>query len=71
MKVTQKSPLTGKLNTMDLAVTEAQLAELASPGRRMIQDILPQLNDSEREFLMTGYTQEDWDKMFPPEEKED
>jgi hypothetical protein len=70
MKVTQKSPLTGKLNTMDLAVTEAQLAELASPGRRMIQDIVPQLNDSEREFLMTGYTPEDWDKMFPPDEED-
>jgi hypothetical protein len=55
---------------MDLAVTEAQLAELASPGRRMIQDILPQLNDSEREFLMTGYTPEDWDKMFPPDEED-
>jgi hypothetical protein len=49
---------------MDLAVTQAQLNELASKNRRLIQQIFPDLTQSEREFIKTGYTQEDWDTMF-------
>jgi hypothetical protein len=62
------SPLTGKLNSMELDVTQEQLDELARPGpqRRLVQVIFPNLTDAEREFLQTGYTQEDWDAMFPP-----
>ena len=32
------------------------------PGkeRRLIQDIFPNLNEDEREFIMTGYTPADW-----------
>jgi hypothetical protein len=65
MKISRISPLTHQDNTMDLDVTDAQLAELASWPRRKIQDIFPNLAPDEREFLLTGYTQEDWDKMFP------
>jgi hypothetical protein len=35
----------------------------------LIQDALPHLTNEEREFLMTGYTPEDWVKMFPPEDE--
>ena len=71
MKVTRVSPLTGIEHTMDLPVSEAQMEELAKPRgtRRLIQEIFPLLSQSEREFLMTGYTQEDWDNMFPPEDE--
>jgi hypothetical protein len=64
MLITRTSPLTGKTNIMDLAVTQAQLNELASNNRRLIQQIFPNLTQSEREFIKTGYTQEDWDTMF-------
>ena len=30
----------------------------------MIQDAFPFLNADEREFLMTGFTTEEWDEMF-------
>lgn len=39
-------------------------------GELLIQDALPELTPAERELLMTGYTQEDWDQIdqiFPPE----
>lgn len=68
MKITRTSPLSGP-HTLDLNVTQAQMDELQSPTRRMIQDIFPNLNDAEREFLLTGYTQEDWDAMFPKEDE--
>lgn len=31
---------------------------------RNIQDAFPFLNPSEREFLLTGMTKEDWDALF-------
>jgi hypothetical protein len=49
---------------MDLDVTPEQLAELTLPGRRLIQQIFPNLTSAEREFIKTGYTQEDWDAIF-------
>lgn len=66
MLVERISPLTGKLNSMELDVTSDQLSELhmRSPNRRLIQHIFPNLSASEREFIKTGYTQEDWDTMF-------
>lgn len=36
-------------------------------NRVLIQDALPHLDNEEREFLMTGYTPEEWAKIFPPE----
>lgn len=72
MLVTKKSPMTGKDNTLDLDITPEQLAEIETRGRaRLIQEIVPHLSDAEREFLLTGYTQEDWNAMFPPEEEEE
>lgn len=69
MLISRTSPLTGKVNTMELNVTGAQMQEFNSEGRvRMVQDIFPNLTASEREFIMSGYTQEDWDMIFGEEE---
>ena len=64
MIVSRQSPFTGVINEMDLDVTPEQLAELRSPDRRLVQEIFPNLTSAEREFVKTGYTQEDWDQMF-------
>ena len=64
MIVSRQSPFTGLFNEMDLDVTPEQLAELRSPDRRLVQEIFPNLTSAEREFVKTGYTQEDWDQMF-------
>jgi hypothetical protein len=53
---------------MDLDVTDEQLAEVMSPRGRLIQNILPNLTPSEREFVKTGYTPEDWNRTFCDEE---
>ena len=64
MQVTRTSPFTGIVNTMELDVTQEQIDELVEPNRRLIQEIFPNLTSAEREFIKTGYTQEDWDDMF-------
>jgi hypothetical protein len=35
---------------------------------RLIQDIFPGLTADQREFIKTGYTAEDWARMFPSAE---
>ena len=62
VEVIRKSPLTGNMNKMYLDITQEQIAEWNAPAqeRRLIQDIFPNLNDDEREFIMTGYTPADW-----------
>jgi len=69
MKITKRSPRTGIENSMDLPITWAELdAWLKGPG--LIQTMLPQLNAEQREFLLTGYTPEDWEILFPPEDED-
>ena len=31
--------------------------------------MLPQLSAEQREFLLTGYTPDDWEMLFPPEDE--
>ena len=69
MKITRRSPLTGQINTMDLPITEEQYNEWQSGI--FIQDAMPHLTADEREFLISGCTKEDWDKLFPNEKEDD
>lgn len=69
MQISKVSPLTGKTNTMDIPVTEEQLSRWQR-REGLIQNIMPELTAEQREFLMSGYTPEDWATMFPPEEDE-
>lgn len=66
VEVTRISPLTGNVNKMYLDITQEQIAEWNAPAeeRRLIQDIFPNLNDDEREFIMTGYTPADWRNLY-------
>lgn len=54
--------MTGKTTTLEIDVTEAQMKRWAQG--ELIQDVMPHLTPDEREFIMTGNTKEDWDKMF-------
>lgn len=67
MLISKTSPLTGKINTMDLNVTEKQLKKWQDG--MVIQNAMPHLNDNEREFLITGYTSSDWEFIFGEEEE--
>ena len=63
--VTRPSMLSNQIHTVKInAPAEAIAKWLAARinGLRppLVQDAFPQLNDAEREFLMTGITDEEW-----------
>lgn len=69
MKITRKSLLSGITRTRELPITAAQLA--AWGGGVHAQNAFPNLSASDREFIMTGITAEEWDAEFKePEDRE-
>lgn len=62
MLVRRRSPFSGKIHEMELPVTEQQM-KIWQDGM-LIQDAMPHLNDSQREFVMTGITPAEWKEFF-------
>jgi len=62
MNITRTSPLTGEIATKDINVTPAQIS--AWEGGELAQSAFPNADTDEREFIMTGYTDYDWNAMF-------
>jgi len=58
MEVTRTSRITGITRTVDLPITEEQLIDYGRGA--LIQDALWNLTASQREFFMTGITEEEW-----------
>lgn len=70
VQITMISQLSGQTNTMDLPITQEDLDNWKSK-QLLIQDAFPGLTASQREFLLTGSTQEEWDAAFLEEEEEE
>lgn len=68
MLVVRKSILTGIVRKRDLDITEAQVE--AWQNGALIQDAMPQLSVSDREFLINGVTDEEWRKTFGEEDED-
>jgi hypothetical protein len=66
MQITRTSMLSGKVHVREVDVTQEQLRRWRATGE-LIQDVMPHLSDSDREFLMTGCTDEEWDAEFKEE----
>ena len=56
------SMISGKTTTRDIDVEPEQI--LAWQNGMLIQDAMPELSASDREFIMSGITQEEWDGIF-------
>jgi len=69
MKVTKQSQISGVVRTMELDITAQQLWSYEM-GLGLIQDVFPNLNSSEREFLKTGVTDEEWTRVFGEQEED-
>jgi hypothetical protein len=65
MLVKMTNPMTGVVGEMEMPVTPTELAEWRG-GAGPIQNVLPQLNEDQREFLISGLTPKDWEDMFGP-----
>ncbi len=68
MLVIRKSILTGIVRTRDLDITEAQFE--AWQNGALIQDAMPQLSVSDREFLINGVTDAEWRQTFGEEDED-
>mgnify|MGYP003139315152 FL=1 len=62
MQITMTSMISGKTTTRDIDVEPEQI--LAWQNGMLIQDAMPELSASDREFIMSGITQEEWDGIF-------
>lgn len=58
MLITKVSVLTGIVRNKNLDVTPEQIKEWQ--GGALIQDSMPNLSLEEREFIITGTTDEEW-----------
>jgi len=67
--VHKKSMLSGKVNSMLLPTTQGKIEYWIESGK-LIQDVMPDLNDNQREFLMSGITPREWDAMCGDEDEE-
>ena len=65
MNITRTSFLSGKTHTIDLPITEEQF--IAWRNGTLIQDAMPELTPSQREFILTGITEEEWDAYYDEE----
>ena len=57
--------MTGKITAMDINISEDQMKRHADGA--LIQNVAPRLTSDEREFIITGMTQDDWEEMFGAE----
>ena len=65
MKITMTSILSGKTTTRDIDVEPEQVK--AWQNGMLIQDAMPELSPTDREFIMSGITQEEWEGLYPDE----
>ena len=63
MILVRKSMLSGEVHSMELPITSKQLSTWES-GKGLIQEVFPKLTSAQREFIMSGITQEEWDNAF-------
>lgn len=68
MKVTRQSILTGIVRTRELDITQEQLQAWRMGA--LIQDAMPQLSVSDREFVVNGITDEEWKETFGEEDED-
>ena len=61
MEITRTSIITGIERTKDIPVTQEQLNEWE--GGTLIQKVMPELTPSQREFIMTGIIDEEWNTL--------
>jgi hypothetical protein len=69
MKITRTSILTGNEHTREIDVTQEQL-DAWEEGQN-IQYAMPNLSPSEREFIKTGITTDEWNAAFPQTDEDD
>jgi hypothetical protein len=66
MLIRKLSRISNRWNAMDIPITHAQY-EAWRNGPQLIQDAFPHLTPSQREFLLSGSTDAEWNAAFADE----
>lgn len=66
MKITRTSIMSGTIRSRDFDITPEQWA--AYERGDLIQRAFPHLSDADREFILTGITDEEWDECMSEDE---
>lgn len=67
MKITRKSGFTGIERTREIPVTPEQMK--AWQDGELIQNAMPNISAGDREFIMTGITEDEWDECMKKDEE--
>lgn len=68
MNISMQDPFTGKYNTVDLPITASQLHRWLKG--ELIQNVMPNLNDDQREFLISGIPPGKFEEYMGPERED-
>jgi hypothetical protein len=68
MQITRTSLWSGMTRTLALDITPEQVA--LWQGGMVIQQAMPQLSASDREFLLSGLIQSEWEEMSTEDDDE-
>ena len=69
MLITRTSAFSGVIRTLDLDITQQQLLDYERGMK--VQYAFPNLTPSEREFFMTGITDDEWKILMPHDDETD
>lgn len=69
MKITRTSMISGIERTRDIPCTEQQYS-LYEKGAK-IQVAMPDVSASDREFILSGIVDDEWDMVFPEDEEDE
>ena len=64
IQVTRQSMLTKKMNTMELPISQDHLDRYDTIGGLLVQNVFPNLDAGQREFLISGITPDEWNKYI-------
>lgn len=64
--ITRKSPFTGKLQALEIPLTQAQYDDAMDRwvGGTLLQNAFPTLDAGQREFIKTGISPQEWAEYF-------
>ena len=67
MLVSRKSDISGKVHVMHIPQLNREKLDAYLRGEfrgKLIQNIFPELNADQREFILTGITPKEWSELF-------
>ena len=70
MEVVRLCPMCGNITKKELDITDEQLFKYEN-SMALIQDVFPNLNPAEREFIKTGYCDDCQNILFNIEDEEE